>query len=126
MNVYLTIAASLFALLGLAHSYLGERYIIIRLLRRQDLPRLFGSDLFTRHTIRMAWHLTTVACLGFTALLLAAARTDGAGLPRAQLGLVVAVTCLAASLVAGVGTRGRHLSWLVLLSIAILAWIGTR
>jgi hypothetical protein len=33
---------------GLAHSCLGERAILIRLFRRPNLPRLFGSDVFTR------------------------------------------------------------------------------
>ena len=36
-----------------------------------DLPRLFGSDWFTRRTLRFAWHITSVAWLGFAALLVA-------------------------------------------------------
>lgn len=38
---------------------------LVRLFRRADLPHLFGSDLFTRRTLRLAWHLTSVARLGF-------------------------------------------------------------
>ena len=56
----LGLAALLAVLLAVAHSSLGERFILIRLLRRQDLPRLFGSDRFTRGTLRFAWHLTSV------------------------------------------------------------------
>jgi len=115
MNIPLTIAAAIFLLLGIAHSYLGERYILIRLFRRHDLPKLFGSDVFTRRTLRMAWHLTTVTCLGFAALLLAVAATGTSGPSPRLIGLIIAGTSLAGTVVAGVGTRGRHLSWLGLL-----------
>lgn len=37
------VAAVLAAGLGLAHSILGEKYILIRLFRRTDLPKLFGG-----------------------------------------------------------------------------------
>jgi hypothetical protein len=56
-------AAALIALLGLAHSVLGEQYILIRLFRR-DLPKLFGGPEFTWRTLRFAWHLTTVLAAG--------------------------------------------------------------
>jgi hypothetical protein len=64
----LYVAAALIALLGLAHSILGERYILIRLFRR-DLPKLFGGTDFTRRTLRFAWHFTTVLAFGISALL---------------------------------------------------------
>jgi len=60
VNTFLAAAALLIPALGAAHSVLGERYILIRLFRRSDLPKLFGSDTFTRRTLRFAWHLTTV------------------------------------------------------------------
>ena len=63
----LDLAAALVVALGLAHSFLGERYILQRLLRREDLPRLFGSADFTRRTLRFAWHVTSVAWLGLAA-----------------------------------------------------------
>ncbi|MBK7012660.1 MAG: hypothetical protein IPH43_08315 [Xanthomonadales bacterium] len=61
----LQIAALLIALLGLAHSVLGERYILVRLFRR-DLPKLFGGTRFTRNTLRFAWHLTTMFAWGIS------------------------------------------------------------
>ena len=64
MSPPLLAAAVLAGLTGVAHSYLGERYILIRLFRRQDLPHLFGSDVFTRRTLRVAWHLTSIAWWG--------------------------------------------------------------
>ncbi|MBA7630226.1 MAG: hypothetical protein GH143_08270 [Calditrichaeota bacterium] len=52
MNAYLIVGAVLTFAIGLAHSYLGERYILIRLFRRSNLPQLFGSDDFTKRTLR--------------------------------------------------------------------------
>jgi len=124
MNTPLLVAAGLILALGLVHSVLGERYILIRLFRRTDLPRLFGSDLFTRRTLRFAWHLTTVVWFGMGALLLQAA---GPGpLSGADLGQTVMLTSVASAVVALVGSRGRHPAWLVFLVIGLLAWFGTR
>ena len=65
----LQLAAILIALLGLAHSVLGERYILVRLFHR-ELPQLFGGTAFTRNTLRFAWHITTVLAFCISALLL--------------------------------------------------------
>lgn len=75
----LQIAALLIALLGLAHSVLGERYILVRLFRR-DLPKLFGGTRFTRNTLRFAWHLTTMFAWGISAILF---QLSGAASPQA-------------------------------------------
>ena len=114
----LVVAATLIIALGAAHSYLGERYILIRLFRRTDLPHLFGNDSFTRRTLRFAWHLTTVAWWGIAALVLTA--------PNNNTGFIIAATSLVSAVVAFVGSRGRHPAWVVLLIIAVLVWLGTR
>lgn len=113
-------AAAILALLtGVAHSYLGERYILIRLFRRSDLPHLFGSDVFTRRTLRLAWHLTSVAWWGSAALFWALAQGS------ARLGLqVLSGMFFVTALVTALVSRGRHLAWPVFLLIAIFAWIG--
>jgi len=119
----LILAACLLVAIGIAHSYLGERYILIRLFRRSNLPRLFGSDLFTKRTLRFAWHLTTVAWWGFAAAVLVVARnpaTPGADV----LVRVVSLTFLVSAVVSGVGSRGRHLSWVGFLAVAALCWWG--
>lgn len=126
MTTPLVLAAGIIFVVAIAHSYLGEHYILIRLFRRQDLPVLFGSDVFTRRTLRMAWHLTTVAWWGIGALLLVAAGRGPGALPQAQVGAIVAVTSLASAVVAFLGSRGRHLSWLAFLIVSALAWWGTR
>jgi hypothetical protein len=119
VSTFLVVAAALAILAGVAHSYLGERYILIRLFRRSDLPNLFGSDVFTRRTLRLAWHLTTVAWWGIALLFWAL------GQGSARLGLqVLSGMFLVTAVVTAVGSRGRHLAWPVFLLIAIFSWIG--
>lgn len=69
LTVLLEIAAFLAFAVGLVHSVLGERYILMRLFRRDDLPKLFGGTAFTIRTLRFAWHITTVAWWGFAMVL---------------------------------------------------------
>lgn len=125
MNLLLVVAAILVVLLAAAHSYLGERYILIRLFRRADLPQLFGSDVFTKRTLRFAWHLTTVAWLGLAALLVLSAQ-PGPTLDLPSVGAVVATTAAVSAVVAFVGSRARHLAWIVFLAVAAAAWLGSR
>ena len=108
-------AALLLVGIGLAHSYLGERYILGRLFRR-DLPELFGSDVFTKRTLRFAWHLSTVAWWGFAALL-----TFQLGSAETSL-RVISATFFVSAVVSLVGARGRHPSWVVFLVVAALTW----
>jgi hypothetical protein len=123
MNFYFVAAAVLALAIGVAHSWLGERYILMRLFRRQDIPHLFGSDDFTKRTLRFAWHLTTVAWCGAAALLLMLASLPLDASAR-MLSRVIATTFLASAVIALIGSRGRHLSWVVFLMIAGLVWIG--
>ena len=126
MKLSLILAAFLILLLGVVHSYLGERFILKRLFRRADLPRLFGSDEFTRNTLRFAWHLTTVVWLGVAALLLVMARV-GQGPPSARaVGTVLAVTAMASAVVTFVGSKTKHPASYVFLAVAVLTWVGTR
>ena len=122
MSALVLVAASLAILLGVAHSYLGEQYILIRLFRRADLPILFGGQAFTRHTLRFAWHLTTVAWLGFAGLLFQLASPSGGGV-RTQA-RVISITFMASGVVSLFGSRGRHLSWVVFFLIAGLTWLA--
>jgi hypothetical protein len=126
MNTLLLAAACLILLVGAAHSYLGERYIFVRLFRRTDLPKLFGSDLFTRRTLRFAWHLTTVSWWGLAALLAVTAASRSGTVSLGEIGAVLGATSLVSAVVAFVGSRGKHLSWIAFLAIAALAWLGSR
>ena len=122
MNTAAIIGATLAFGVGVAHSYLGERYILIRLFRRPDLPHLFGSDIFTKRTLRFAWHLTTLAWWGFGALLVLMAQEA----TTATIGVAISATFAATALLTAIGSRGRHLAWPVFLAIAAAAWYATR
>lgn len=61
MNTWFYLGVFLLLLIGMAHFYLGERYILIRLFRRGGLPPLFGDEAVTRQTLRFAWPVTTLA-----------------------------------------------------------------
>lgn len=51
----LLFAAALLIIIGFVHSYLGEKYLLIRLFKRDNLPKLLGSDWFTKRVLR--WYL---------------------------------------------------------------------
>lgn len=113
------------ALVGIsfAHSYLGERYLLMRLFRRTELPKLFGSTEYTKRTLRFAWHVTSVAWLGFAALLALAAQ---APLTNPALGIVVGAVFALHFLISFAGSRGRHYSWIVFLAVAVLGFVAAR
>lgn len=113
----LLLAAALIFLTGCAHSYLGEKYILMRLFKRGDLPKLFGDTAFTEGTLRFAWHITTLAWWAITALLMLG--HQGA-LSRTTVLQVIVVVALASAALPIVFTRGRHLSWIVFVLVAAL------
>lgn len=114
----LHVAAAFALLLALAHSVLGERYILIRLFRRDNLPRLFGGTGFTVQTLRFAWHLTTVAWCGLAVLLWQAGSET---LTADGTLAVVGWTFVLSGLLPLIGTRGRHLAWPVFFLIGGIA-----
>ena len=116
------LAAFLAVAIGLAHSILGERYILTRLFRK-PLPPLFGDDSFTRLTLRFAWHITTIAWFGFAALLYQA----GIGqLTTPRVLITVGATFAVTALIALIASRARHLSWVVFGAIAILCFVAAK
>jgi hypothetical protein len=142
MSAALVVAALLAFGVGVAHSVLGERYIVRRLLRRPDLPRLSGGDTFTRRTIRFAWHLTSIAWIGFGAVLLVLAEDTGlrvvtypdgdairvlwfpATAATTLVARVIGITFLVSAVVTAAATRFRHLAWIVFLAIGVLALVA--
>lgn len=123
MAILLYIAASLIITLALAHSFLGEKYILIRLFRRDNLPKIFGSTDFTVNTLRFAWHITSIAWLGFAALLIHAGRED---LTLAVTLRIIGITSIVSGLLPLLFTRGRHLSWIIFLIVGGIAlWVSS-
>lgn len=122
-STLLIVAAVLMFGVGLAHSVLGEKYLLMRLFRRPGLPTLPGSASFAVRTLRFAWHITTVAWWGFAAMLLLAAR-DALSTGNALRAL--AVTMLATGATTLIASRGRHLAWPVFAAIAAIALWAAR
>jgi hypothetical protein len=117
-STWLLVAAALVFAVGVAHSFLGEKYILTRLFRRPDLPKLLGDTTFTIRTLRFAWHLTTVAWWGFGAMLVLAAQGQ---LDPTNTLQVLAVTMLVTAVTVLVASRGRHLAWPVFGAIGVIA-----
>ena len=112
MNIYYLTAAVLLILLGLVHSVLGERLIIVPILAHEQLPKLLGSRGFMGRVLRFAWHITSVLMWGIGGLLIYWALTGaGAGLDA----IIVAITLLASAAISAVIGRLKHFSWWVLL-----------
>ena len=122
MTTALYAAALLTVAIGVAHSWLGERYLLMRLFRRGNLPALFGGEEFTRNTLRFAWHVTSIAWWGFAAILLVLA--DGPP-PQQTLGLIIGVTFLLHFAITLIASRGKHLAWPVFLAIGLLTIYAT-
>lgn len=114
-------AVLLLFLTGVAHSYLGERYILIRLFRRDDLPKLFGDTSFTVGTLRFAWHLTTVAWwgLGYLALVAGSSSLTSAHVLRA-----IGTVAIVSGVFPLIFTRGRHLSWIVFFAVGVMLMVA--
>lgn len=122
INLWWVASAVLVIGLAVFHSLLGELFLVRRLLRRENLPRLFGEDEFTKLTLRYAWHLLSIVWVGMGALLLWASGSENGTAGRA-VGLVGLTQAASAAWVL-IATRGRHLSGIVLLAAAVLAWAG--
>jgi hypothetical protein len=121
MNYWFIIAAVLAALLGVLHSYLGERLVLGPLSRHREIPRLLGSRLAMMRVLRFTWHLTTILLFGVATITALVARP---GEVEPEIASLLALTYLGSSLVALVGSRGRHFSWGVFLVCALCMWLG--
>lgn len=122
MNLYLIIAAALALMMGLAHSFFGERFFLKSLFKRRGDPD-FGTDIFINRTTRIAWHLTTISWLSVSAILMVLA-SAGSNELVPTLGLII-VGCFGISgLFSLIGSHGRHLSWIVFFLIALMVWLG--
>lgn len=111
-------AAVLIWLTGLAHSVLGERYLLMRLFQRADaLPKVLGSTAFTAGTLRFVWHLLTVVWWALAYVVLSLGHGP---LGRNELLLVIGTTALVSAAFPLYFTRGKHLSWVALVAVGAL------
>lgn len=118
MPIALSIAAILAVIVGIAHSYLGERYILIRLFRFERLPKLFGGTEFTIRTLRFAWHITTIAWWGFAAILIQLARGT---VSTSSVAFAIGITFVATGIVTLVISKAKHLAWPIFMFIGCVS-----
>ena len=116
----LVVGSFLLIFIGFIHSYLGEKYILIRLFRRDNLPKLLGSDWFTKRVLRFAWHLTTVAWWGFAAILYFLSNSSDN--IRSEVLIIITVVFAISGIISLLHSRGKHLSWLFFFGIAGTSW----
>lgn len=120
----LYLAALLLLGVGLAHSWLGERYVLRRIERSASLPKLrLGGVEMMAQVLRFAWHITSIAWFGMAAILLLMAHD---ALSPRTAGAVIAGTFLVSALTSGIPSRGKHYSWLVFLAVALLVLYATH
>lgn len=124
MNRLLELGAVTAVFMAVVHSYLGERRVFGPLFRMDNLPLIRGDRAFTKAILRWAWHLTSLAWVGFATLLWVLASEDP--LSRVAVGQIVAWTFGLSGAVAGVTTRGRHIAWPLFMVVALAAWVGVR
>ncbi len=117
-NTLLFIAAFLAVAIGIAHSVLGELYLLIPLFRHDHFPKFLGSTEFATRTLRFAWHITTIAWLGFAAILVQLALGS---ISASGVALVVGITFVSTGIVTFAVSRAKHLAWPVFLVIGCVA-----
>jgi hypothetical protein len=124
MIIWLVTGALTMAILAGLHSYIGETRLLQPLIALPDLPILLGTTDYTRSVLRWAWHLTSLAWLGFAAIFIALTQIPEAARPL--IGIVLAGFLGLSAIIAFMATRGRHLAWLFFLIATVCAWWGTR
>ncbi|TMO59488.1 hypothetical protein [Pseudoalteromonas aurantia] len=114
----LLIGAFILIFIGFVHSYLGEKYLLIRLFKRDNLPKLLGSDWFTKRVLRFAWHLTTIAWWGFAAILYFISSPSSVLVLRFEILISIAIVFAASGVMSFIFSRGKHVSWFFFFCVA--------
>lgn len=112
----LLLAAALTVFIGLAHSYLGEKWLIGPILKMETLPFPRGSVTFAKQTLRFAWHITSLAWWGIAGLMVYMhfAPDNIANGFLWMCTILFGITGLIPIIIG----KGRHKSWIVFLTIS--------
>ncbi|MFN2564907.1 MAG: hypothetical protein ABR499_07860 [Gemmatimonadaceae bacterium] len=110
------------ALLAALHSYLGERTVLPALLGLANLPVVRYDRAFTEAILRWAWHLTSIAWLGWAIVLWALA--DGSPADRAFVSRIAALVFGVSGVIVVGSTRGRHVAGPLFAVAALASWFG--
>ncbi len=123
MDYLLYIAATLLIGIAIAHSYLGEKYILIRLFKKHTLPALLGGTDFTKNTLRFAWHITSIAWFGFATIIV---YLPNLSVGKAFVGNTIGLTFMFHFIVSIAGSRGKHFSWPIFFIIGLLVLLSSN
>lgn len=124
MNTALVLAAAGLALVGVAHSVLGE-ILVFRALRTHGVVPTGGYPVLREQHVRIlwgTWHLVTVLGWALSALLWRLGTEPGDPGLGAWVADVAVLAMLASGLLVFYATQGRHPAWCALLAIAALVW----
>ncbi len=120
--ILLYLAAALCVLTACIHSYFGEKRLIAPVIKSNNGVMVKP---LARHVLRLAWHWTSLLWALVGAYLFLAAQGEIAHRP---LLLGVGLVHLAAGVIDGVMTRGKHIGWppIVLIGVLVLTalWIS--
>lgn len=123
IHIVLLAAASLTAMTGLAHSWLGERLLLGPLLAPATRRGLLRESLYARRILRYAWHLTSIAWWVLAAILAILAPAPLTP-PGGGILMALAGGFLVTGLIILVSSRGRHLAWPLFLGLAAASAAG--
>ena len=116
--IWIYACAALLLITALVHSVLGERRLIVPLLRSRE--GILGSEL-ARFLLRFVWHMMSILFAIIAAALVAHQQGGSANL------VLLAGTALGvggAGVFDVIATRGRHIGWPMLVLIGFFAILG--
>ena len=124
MNAALVLAAAGLAVVGAAHSVLGELRVF-RPLRTRGMVPTGGQPVLRERQVRIlwgSWHLVTVLGWALSALLWRLGTVPADPDLGAWVADVAGAATLASGLLVFFATDGRHPAWVALLTVAALVW----
>ncbi len=128
MNFYFLFAGILAVIVGLVHSFLGERWVFKRMRQGGVVPINGGTVLREPHVriLWASWHVVTVLGWCIACLLIRFATLPDAVIREhfAWFILAIAVAMLVSAAIVFFATKGKHVGWVGLLTVALFTLVG--
>ena len=120
MNIFFMTAAVLLISIGLAHSLIGERLLLIPLFHEKSV-QLFRKKPYMKMVLRFAWHITTIAWWGLALVIIDFAYNEN---PSHLAVHSITATITLTGIIILYFSKGRHLAWIVFLAISCSLWVN--